>query len=170
MYGAYDLEDVFGRAPSRLGRRLGSWMGSLVLGRGLDDPAPYHDASPMYRVAPGAPPFLVVHGSIDNLVPVEQAERLVGELLAADVEVAYVELAGAPHAFDVFHSTWADASVIGVIRYLTWVLAEGSRQNASARTDPTARHAAGDSAVERSDDHRAYGAIVSPASASSTAS
>jgi acetyl esterase/lipase len=137
MYGAYDLEQIFGAYPSRVGRRLGSWMGSLVLGRGLDDPEAYREASPVYQVATGAPPFMVVHGSIDNLVPVEQARRLVDELRAAGGQVAYVELEGAPHAFDVFHSTWAAAAVSGIVRYVTWVVAN----------DPTARGAAADSAA-----------------------
>jgi acetyl esterase/lipase len=122
MYGAYELARVFDRSPSRLARRVASRLGRTVLGSDLDDLGPYREASPMYRVAPGAPPFLVVHGSIDNLVPVEQARQFVGELAKAGGQVAYVELRGAPHAFDVFHSTWADASVVGVIRYLTWVL------------------------------------------------
>ncbi len=138
MYGAYELEQVFGRYAGRLSRRLGSWLGHQVLGHGLDDPAAYRDASPMYRISPGAPPFLVVHGSIDNLVPVEQARQLVGELRAAGGQAAYVELAGAPHAFDVFHSTWADASVVGVIRYLTWVLQTEDAATAAPTAPPAA--------------------------------
>jgi len=141
MYGAYDLEQIFGAYPSWIGRRVGSWMGSLVLGRGLDDPGPYRAASPVYRVAAGAPPFMVVHGSIDNLVPVEQARRLVDELRAAGGEVAYVELEGAPHAFDVFHSTWADAAVAAIVRYVTWIFANdptaGVAVADSSATDPT---------------------------------
>ena len=150
MYGAYDLEEIFGRYDSRFAHRLGSWMGSLVTGRGLEDAVPYRAASPVHRVAPGAPPFLVVHGTIDNLVPVEQARHLVERLREAGGRVAYVELAGAPHAFDVFHSTWGDASVAGVLRYLTWVVgradpiaATGDVGSAatgdvgSAATDPT---------------------------------
>jgi len=147
MYGAYDLEQIFGAYPSRVGRRLGSWMGSLVLGRGLDDPEAYREASPVYQVAAGAPPFMVVHGTLDNLVPVEQARRLVAELRAVGAEVAYIELEGAPHAFDVFHSTWAHAAVAGIVRYVTCVVPNGPTGGPagadSAATDPrtTARTA-----------------------------
>jgi len=141
MYGAYDLEQIFSAAPGPVGRRVGSWMGSLVIGRGLEDREPYRAASPVYNVAAGAPPFMVVHGSIDNLVPVEQARRLVAELRAVGAEVAYVELEGAPHAFDVFHSTWATASVAGIVRYLTWLVVndpkEGPSGADSATTDLT---------------------------------
>lgn len=140
MYGAYDLEQIFSAAPGPVGRRVGSFMGRLVIGRGLDDPEPYREASPVHHVAPGAPPFLVVHGTIDNLVPVEQARRLVAELRDAGTEVTYVELEGAPHAFDVFHSTWAHDAVAGIIRYLTWILARDAGAPTGAGTassDPT---------------------------------
>ena len=142
MYGAYDLEQIFGGYPSRIGRRLGSWMGSLVIGRDLRDVEAYRNASPTYQVAAGAPPFLVVHGTIDNLVPVEQARHLVAELRAVGSPVAYIELAGAPHAFDVFHSAWSHEAVAGIVRYVTWVVATADPTAppvgaGSASTDPT---------------------------------
>jgi len=119
MYGAYDLEAIFG-SGSRLGRRISGSMGSLVLGVNLAEaPVPYRQASPLHSVRAGAPPFLIVHGTIDNLVPVAQARALAERLRAVGTEVAYVELRGAPHAFDIFHSEWADASVEGVARWLT---------------------------------------------------
>jgi acetyl esterase/lipase len=62
----------------------------------------------------GQTPFLVVHGTVDNLVPVEQARRFVAQLREAGADVTYVELAGAPHAFDVFHSAWEHASTTGI--------------------------------------------------------
>jgi len=140
MYGAYDLEQIFSAAPGPVGRRVGSFMGRLVIGRGLDDPEPYRAASPVYNVAAGVPPFLVVHGTIDNLVPVEQARRLVAELRDAGTDVTYVELEGAPHAFDVFHSTWAHDAVAGIVRYLTWILDRADEAPTAAGTassDPT---------------------------------
>jgi acetyl esterase/lipase len=115
MYGAYDLAEIFGRFSSRFGRRVAGWMGSLVFGTTPSaDVRPYVDASPVAHMDPAAPPFLVVHGTIDNLVPVEQARRFVGLLRDAGTDVTYVELVGAPHAFDVFHSTWEHASTTGI--------------------------------------------------------
>jgi acetyl esterase/lipase len=142
MYGAYDLEELFGRFPSRLGGAVATWMGALVLGvRIMDDPEPFRAASPLRHVTAAAPPFFIVHGSLDNLVPVDEARRLAAGLRAADVGVVYVELPGAPHAFDVFHSTWADAAVAGVARYLTWALtnpgAERSEDVGTPASDPT---------------------------------
>ena len=106
-----------------------------------------------------------MHGTIDNLVPVEQARRFVAALRDAGADVTYVELAGAPHAFDVFHSAWEHVSTTGIEWWLSSVVPghrRGPDRNLTIR-DRRARS-------ERSDDHGAYGAIVSPASASSTAS
>lgn len=151
MYGAYDLAEIFGRFASRFGRRVAGWMGSLVFDiTPSADIRPYVDASPVAHVGPGAPPFLVVHGTIDNLVPVEQARRFVGLLRDAGTDVTYVELVGAPHAFDVFHSTWEHASTTGIEWWLGSVVpgpAAVSVASAPARsaaagpamTDPTTR-------------------------------
>jgi acetyl esterase/lipase len=121
MYGVYDLEQIFS-SPGRIGRRLGGAIGARVVGVNVaDDPAAYRAVSPVYTVRPGAPPFLITHGTIDNLVPVDQARRFVAALREVGTDVTYVELTGAPHAFDVFHSEWADAAVAGVSRWLAWL-------------------------------------------------
>ena len=64
----------------------------------------------------------MVHGTIDNLVPVAQARRFVAELRDAGTDVTYVELVGAPHAFDVFHSTWEHASTTGIEWWLSSIV------------------------------------------------
>jgi acetyl esterase/lipase len=115
MYGAYDLAEIFGRFDRGLAGRIAGRMGKVVVGTTPDeDRAPYVDASPIAHVDAKACPFLVVHGTIDNLVPVAQARRFVTKLRDVGTDVTYVELAGAPHAFDVFHSTWEHASTTGI--------------------------------------------------------
>jgi len=121
IYGAYDLEELFTRTRSRLGRRVSSRMGHMVVGahtRTSEARAAYRAASPVHHVGADAPPFLLLHGTIDNLVPISQARRFAALLQDAGVEAVLIELPGAPHAFDVFHSTWADTAVDGVVRYL----------------------------------------------------
>lgn len=150
MYGAYDLVEIFGRFGSGLGSRVAGWVGSLVLGvTPRQDLAPYADASPIHHVTPGSspspshsPPFLVVHGTSDNLVPVSQARRFVAALRDVGADVTYVELAGAPHAFDVFHSSWEHASTTGIEWWLSSVMPE------SARTPVEAAAAAGSGTPE----------------------
>jgi acetyl esterase/lipase len=143
MYGPYDLEEIFG-GGSRIGRHIAGRLGALVVGARLaDDPDAYRAVSPIHAVRTGAPPFLVVHGTIDNLVPVEQARRLVAELREAGTDVTYVELRGAPHAFDVFHSEWADAAVVGVARWLRWLTSPGDGAASVDRSTRSGRSAAG---------------------------
>ena len=59
----------------------------------------------MSWVGPDAPPFFVIHGANDTLVPVEQARSFVAMLRAESKNpVAYAELPGAQHAFEIFDS------------------------------------------------------------------
>ena len=88
----------------------------------------YERASPMDRIGPGAPPFLVVHGANDSLVPVEEARHFV-ELLRAEssAPVAYAELPGAQHGFEVFRSLRTAHVVDAIARFLAVTRAEGRR-------------------------------------------
>ena len=139
MYGVYDLEAVF-RYGTPLSRRIAGRMGAAVMGvTPAEDIEAYRAASPIDIVRPGIPPFLLVHGSIDNLVPVEQARAVSARLAEVGAEVTYVELPGAPHALDVFHSEWADTSVAGVVRWLSWLMSRGDERTedvGTAVTDP----------------------------------
>ena len=69
---------------------------SLVAG--LDGPA-RADASPISHVTPEAPPFLLVHGTTDWLVPYDQSEQLHAALTAAGVDSRLVPVEGAEHIF-----------------------------------------------------------------------
>jgi acetyl esterase/lipase len=141
MYGAYALGELF--ALTGWGRRFGAWMGRVVAG--VDERrggAGYEAASPLGAIHPGAPPFLVCHGTGDNLVPVVQARAFVLALreAAQPDTVVYVELPGAPHAFDVVRSVRTAAALEGVERFLTWALpaAAGERPgDGVAATGPT---------------------------------
>jgi acetyl esterase/lipase len=85
----------------------------------------YERASPMDRVHGEAPPFLVVHGANDSLVPVGEARRFV-ELLRAEssAPVLYAELPGAQHAFEVFRSLRTAHVVDAIARFLAVMYAE----------------------------------------------
>ena len=69
---------------------------------------PYDDAprsSPSAHARPDAPPFLLIHGSHDTLVPAETARLFADRLRAVSTApVIYAELPGAHHAFDLFPS------------------------------------------------------------------
>jgi len=66
---------------------------------GLDDAA-RADASPITHVTPDAPPFLLVHGTADWLVPYAQSEQLHAALTGAGVDCRLEPVEGAQHIFD----------------------------------------------------------------------
>lgn len=100
-YGVYDLTGETGTKAARF--RAKYLLERLVLK--TSDPAAFEAASPLARVRSDAPPFLVVHGRNDTLVPVQEARLFVERLRAVSHEpVLYVELPGTQHAFDVFPS------------------------------------------------------------------
>lgn len=141
MYGAYMLGELF--AVTGWGRRFGAWMGRVVAGADVrTDRAVYDAASPFGVIHPGAPPFLVCHGTGDNLVSVVQARGFVLALRdAAQPEtVVYVELPGAPHAFDVVRSVRTTAALDGVERFLMSALGDAAAERpeaGGAATGPT---------------------------------
>jgi acetyl esterase/lipase len=117
FYGVYDMLD-----EERIHNEvLHTWvLEPLVFKARRDDaPAAYRDASPSYRVNANAPPFLVIHGSADSLVPVADARGFVERLTeASDAPVIYAELAGAQHAFDFMPSPRTAPMVEAIERFL----------------------------------------------------
>ena len=63
------------------------------------DAAPelYKKASPLNYVTVDSPPTLIFHGTIDDIVPIEQSEKLKSKLEAAGVPVEYHRMKGWPH-------------------------------------------------------------------------
>jgi acetyl esterase/lipase len=114
-YGVYDLVGETGTKAARVRRR--HLLDRLVM-KTTDDEV-YRDASPLEQVRADAPPFLVIHGRNDTLVPVEEARLFVERLRAvATSPVVYVELPGTQHAFDVFPSIRSAHVVRAVGRFV----------------------------------------------------
>ncbi|HOS95936.1 MAG TPA: prolyl oligopeptidase family serine peptidase, partial [Armatimonadota bacterium] len=57
-------------------------------------------ASPISHVSPDDPPFLIVHGENDFVVPMEQSELLHRALIEAGVESTLVRVANAGHGLN----------------------------------------------------------------------
>ncbi|MHA7287658.1 alpha/beta hydrolase fold domain-containing protein [Arthrobacter sp. MDT3-44] len=66
---------------------------------GSDDPALLAAASPVSHVHAGAPPFLLIHGDRDGLVPHSQTDLLAAALADAGVEHEVVTIEGGDHCF-----------------------------------------------------------------------
>ena len=124
VYGVFDFTNRLGTQVDMMRSFL---LEKLVMKRFFDrNLEAYRRASPIDRVHPGAPPFLVVHGNRDTLAPVRDARLFVETLsTTSNSGVYYAELPGAQHAFDLFNSPRLARMLDGVLRFL-----EAERQRA----------------------------------------
>ena len=108
--------------PAVEGRRW-SLLEPIVMKKKLSEARDdFVKASPLHRVRQDAPPFFVIHGKHDSLVPVAEARHFVERLRAVSRQpVAYAELPGTQHAFDVFPSIRSAHVVRAIERFLDYV-------------------------------------------------
>jgi acetyl esterase/lipase len=133
IYGVYDLADREHLWPDRFGLRL---VQQLVLKSTPEaEPEAFDRASPLVHVRPDAPPFLVLHGVLDGLAPVAGARSFVRALRGVSRNpVAYAELPGGQHAFEIFHSPRGDLALAGVYRFLAWLRSRCDEKRGRAST------------------------------------
>ncbi len=136
FYGVYDLVEAFGQHGP--GEWVGRQMARRIVGATIDaDRERFEQGSPMYHVGPEAPAFFVIHGTSDNLVPVEQARHFVDALRAVSRRlVLYAEIPGASHAFEIFHSVRTENVVNGVDRFLAWMHSAHRARHLDVPADP----------------------------------
>lgn len=90
--------------------------------RRRDSPDVFELSSPVKRVTPAAPPFFILHGTNDSLIPVEQARGFADTLRGISTQpVVYAELPLAQHAFDIFGSPRAAHAAVAVEQFLAEV-------------------------------------------------
>ncbi len=120
FYGFYDFtrdDAVHPMMPAMLGKRV------FKLSRG-EIAEPFRLASPITHVSEDAPPFFVLHGTNDSLIPVEQARSFTSRLREVSRQpVVYAELPWAQHAFDIFGSARAAHTAVAVEQFLAEVYA-----------------------------------------------
>ncbi|SPM31620.1 alpha/beta hydrolase [Mycobacterium terramassiliense] len=97
-YGVYDFTDA-----ENMHELMLPFLEQFVLKtRYSENPDRFRSASPISYVHNQAPPFFVLHGEKDELVPSGQARAFCAALRdAGAATVAYAELANAHHAFDI---------------------------------------------------------------------
>ena len=100
LYGVHDLLRKDGRTPK--------WpylVPEVMQSRPEDDPVRWARASPARSVPAERPPFFVVHGATDTLVPPSDSARLVAAMRSAgNAPVGHLSLPWANHGFDYFTS------------------------------------------------------------------
>jgi acetyl esterase/lipase len=119
-YGAYDLASTSGLHHDLILRD--EVFGPKVVQKPFaGNEQIFRDASPLLRVNPDAPPFFVVHGATDTLLSVATARMFAQRLREVSAQpVAYLELSGAQHGFDMFPSIRSAHVLNGVQRFLDW--------------------------------------------------
>lgn len=120
FYGVYDFLDRHGLKGS--GPEMVAWLAKTVMPCSPPQDPPLWDlASPVTGIRPDAPPFFVLHGTHDSLASTAEARLFAERLRAVSRQpVAYAELPGAQHAWDIFKSARAMHSVHAVGRFLEW--------------------------------------------------
>lgn len=87
MAGVMDLARKFPNADIEAMKRVGFGEYNVV------------EASPISHVTPDDPPFLLIHGDRDELVPVEQSQLMYERLVQENVPARLVVVENASHSF-----------------------------------------------------------------------
>jgi acetyl esterase/lipase len=114
IYGRYDWED---RSTVERARFVDFLERVVVKRKIAKRPEIFRNASPIARIHDSAPPFLVIHGGGDTVIPVQQARDFVEKLgNVSRSAVSYAELPGAGHGFDMTDGarTGSTATAIGL--------------------------------------------------------
>jgi acetyl esterase/lipase len=119
IYGSYDWED---RSTPERARFMDFIERVVVKRRQSRKPALFRDASPVARVHAKAPPFLVMHGARDVLIPVGEARQFVERLRdTSSNAVGYVELPDTGHGFDLTDGVRTSAAVRAIALFLNHI-------------------------------------------------
>ncbi|TFV55730.1 alpha/beta hydrolase [Mycobacterium sp. PS03-16] len=119
VYGRYDWYTTEGSGrPQFIGFLQKFVVKKSFLGHRRD----YLEASPLTKLRPDAPPFFVLHGTDDSIIPVPEGREFVEELRkVSKAPVAYSEIPHAQHAFDFFGSPRGHYTAEAIERFLSWV-------------------------------------------------
>ena len=99
------------------------------------DPDRYRLASPVDQAHAEAPPFLLIHGDYDSLVPLAETKFFASQLAEAGSPVEMVEVRWGQHAFDVLAGPRSRALACVVEEFLQVVMDQGSEIRDQLTTD-----------------------------------
>lgn len=129
FYGVYDFLD----RHQVMGRMSMEGIGTRYMFKcpPQDNPELWDSMSSESNVNKDAPPFFVIQGTHDSLVWEETASHFVDALRKTSSNpVAYAQVVGGQHAFDIFHCLRADNAVSAAADFLEWSYAVKKRQDA----------------------------------------
>lgn len=133
IYGRYDW---FSREGSGRPEFISILQRFIVKMRLADNRQVYLDASPITKVRPDAPPFFILHGEDDSIIPVGEGREFAKALEEkSDEVVVYAEIPHAQHAFDFFGSPHGHFTATAVGHFLDWVKAKRAPAPPSETTE-----------------------------------
>ena len=122
IYGQYDITCHGGGKTLRDWGELRMFEKRIFKTSYAEHPELFEAASPICRLRPDAPPFFVIHGRNDTLIPVADAREFAHALRqVSHSPVLYAELPYTQHAFDVLPSVRSANTVAAVVRFLEGV-------------------------------------------------
>jgi acetyl esterase/lipase len=125
FYGVYDF--VGGKTLTDWGTRR-MWERMVIKKPFKTHREEFEKANPFHRINPDAPPWFSIHGAHDSLAPVGGARRFIQRLRAVSKNpVAYAELPGGQHAFEVFPSIRTAHVLHATERFADYVYSEWLR-------------------------------------------
>lgn len=133
IYGRYDWVSAHGAGRKEFIAFLQKFV---VKKRIVEHKQLYIDASSIMRVRPDAPPFFVLHGQDDSIIPVREGREFAEALgKVSESTVAYAEIPHAQHAFDFYGSPRAHYTAQSVETFLSWVHAKHNANPVASQTD-----------------------------------
>jgi acetyl esterase/lipase len=119
IYGRYDWQD----RSTATRRNFQGFLERVVVRRSQSrHPEIFAAASPMARLHEDAPPFLLIHGDQDAIIPVDEARKFHAALAEVSKSpVRYCEIPRAGHAFDLVDTSHARRSAVEIAKFLTEV-------------------------------------------------
>ena len=120
IYGRYDW--FTSKGPGR--KEFIAFLQKFVIKKPFaDHKQVYVDASPIKRLRPDAPPFFILHGEDDSIIPVPEGREFADAMRNSSTSVAaYAEIPHAQHAFDFYYgSPRAHYTAQAVEEFLSWV-------------------------------------------------
>ncbi|MCH2593588.1 MAG: alpha/beta hydrolase [Pedosphaera sp.] len=94
IYGVYDMTTQIAKDDDS--------VRSFLQGKSFEEaPELYRESSPRFHLDKTDPPTLILHGTIDETVPVGQSDSLAAHLKRLKIPHAYGRLDGWPHTMDI---------------------------------------------------------------------
>jgi len=104
LYGPVDLTDPVAQVAPQVTGLIGKSY--------AEAPELYKLASPVAHLDKDDPPTLIIHGTLDQVVTVRQADQLAQQLKSLGAEYWYDRVDGWPHTFDIVRKNFDHTSAV----------------------------------------------------------